>query len=177
PQQLVKPAPVTAEPPPGYWVREASHAPAPWTRFARVVLRSRTPAFRAMCSELGLLFETIDLRDISGWEYVRIVPLHDKDRIEPSAPLVPVPWRRGGLRVCLAAMQADVCGRMIARWYEEWQSEFARRIAYLRYLEVSELTDRDLGAYLQKDLEMVDRGLDVHFRLQGAIWIPLAELA
>src|SRR4029453_14573954 len=89
PQQLVKPAPVTAEPPPGYWVREASHAPAPWTRFARVVLRSRTSAFRAMCSELGLLFETIDLRDIGGWEYVRIVPLHDKDRIEPSAPLVP----------------------------------------------------------------------------------------
>jgi phosphohistidine swiveling domain-containing protein len=177
PQQLVKPVPVTAEPPPGYWVREASHAPAPWTRFAQVVLRSRTPAIRAMCSELGLLFETIDLRDIGGWEYVRIVPLHDKDRIEPSAPVVPVPLLPGRLRECVAAMQADVCGRVIARWYEEWQCEFARRIAYLRDLEVSELNDLDLGAYLKKVLELVDRGLDVHFLLQGAIWITLAELA
>src|SRR5512133_459 len=61
PQQLIEPVPVAVEPPPGYWVRESSHAPAPWTPFARVVLKSRTPAFRARCSELGLLFETIDL--------------------------------------------------------------------------------------------------------------------
>ncbi len=176
PEQLIEPVPVAVEPPPGYWVRESSHAPAPWTPFARVVLKSRTPAFRAMCSELGLLFETIDLRDIGGWEYLRIVPLQEKDRRAPLAPL-PMPSLGRRISECVAAMRADVCGSMVGRWYEEWQGEFAQWIAFLGDLDVSMLTDSDLGAYLTRVLELVDRGLDVHFILQGAIWITLADLA
>jgi rifampicin phosphotransferase len=176
PQQLIEPVPVAVEPPPGYWVRESSHAPAPWTPFARVVLKSRTPAFRAMCSELGLLFETIDLRDIGGWEYLRIVPLQEKDRRAPLAPL-PMPSLGRRISECVAAMRADVCGSVVGRWYEEWQGEFAQWIASLGDLEVSMLTDSELGAYLTRVLELVDRGLDVHFILQGAIWITLADLA
>ncbi len=62
----VQPVPVPVEPPPGYWTREASHAPLPWTPFNRAALRSRASGFRRMCEQLGLLFETIDFREIGG---------------------------------------------------------------------------------------------------------------
>jgi rifampicin phosphotransferase len=164
PQQQIKPVPVAAEPPPGYWTREASHAPAPWTPFARVVLSSRTSTYRNMCAQLGLLFDTIDFRDIGGWEYIRIVPLGANDR----------PGRVGA---CVAAMRADVCGSTVRRWYEEWQGEFARRIVNLRDVALSELTDSDLGAHLRSLLELMAYGFEVHFMLQGPIAITLAELA
>jgi phosphohistidine swiveling domain-containing protein len=160
----VKPVPVAAEPPPGYWTREASHAPAPWTPFARVVLSSRTPTYRNMCAQIGLMFDTIDFRDIGGWEYIRVVPLGANDR----------PGRVGA---CVAAMRADVCGRTVGRWYEEWQGEFARRFATLRDIDLAELTDSGLGAHLTTVLELIAYGFGVHFMLQGAIAITLAELA
>jgi hypothetical protein len=80
PQQQVKPVQVAAEPPPGYWTREASHAPVPLTPFTRVVSSWRTPAYRKMCAQLGLLFDTVDFRDIGGWQYIRVVPLDANDR-------------------------------------------------------------------------------------------------
>jgi rifampicin phosphotransferase len=164
PKQQLKPAPVAAEPPPGYWTREASHAPSPWTPFARVVLSSRTPTYRNMCAQLGLLFDTIDFRDIGGWEYIRIVPLGANDR----------PARVGA---CVAAMRADVCGRTVRRWYEEWHGEFAQRIDNLRNVDLAELTDFDLGEHMRRALELMTYGFEVHFMLQGPIAITLAELA
>jgi rifampicin phosphotransferase len=164
PQQQVKPVPVAAEPPPGYWTREASHAPVPLTPFTRVVSSWRTPAYRKMCAELGLLFDTVDFRDIGGWQYIRVVPLDANDR----------PGRIG---TCVAAMRADICGRTVARWYEEWQGEFARRTAKLRDVDLSELTDADLGTHLTSVLELMAYGLEVHFMLWGPIAITLAELA
>jgi hypothetical protein len=124
PQQQVRPVPVAADPPPGYWTREASHAPAPVTPFTRVVASWRTPIYRNMCAQLGLLFDTIDFRDIGGWQYIRVVPLDANDR----------PGRIG---TCVAAMRADICGRTVGRWYEEWQGEFARRIANMRDVDLA----------------------------------------
>lgn len=67
------------EPPEGYWVREASHAPLPWTTFTHAVFEARNRGIRQMCTELGLLFETVEMRNIGGWEYLRIVPLGGKE--------------------------------------------------------------------------------------------------
>lgn len=136
-----EPLPVPAEPPPGYWTREDSHAPVPWTPFARAVLAARTPAVRRMCAELGLLFETIEFRDIGGWEYVRIVPLGGKDRPAPPARLVPllfrlVPMLRRRVATSVEAARSDVVGRLVRRWYDEWQPEFATRIAELAMCKI-----------------------------------------
>jgi len=182
PERPVEPVPVPVEPPPGYWMREASHAPVPWTPFNRAALRSRTPGVRRMCAELGLLFETIDWRDIGGWEYVRIVPLGGKDRPAPPARLAPlvfrlVPSLRRRVTACAAAMQADVCGRLVRRWYDEWQAEFARRLAELRDVDLPGLTDSELDAHLTDVLELLDHGIHVHMSLHGAVEITLADLA
>lgn len=182
PRRQVEPVPVLAEPPPGYWTREASHAPLPWTPFNRVVLRSRTPSLRAMCSELGLLFETIDIREIGGWDYIRVVPLGGKDHPAPPAWLVPlmlrlVPSLRRRIRACVAAIQADVPGRLVQRWYGEWQGEFDRRVADLREVDLRKLTDSELDAHLTGVLELADHGIHVHMALHGAVEIAIAELA
>jgi rifampicin phosphotransferase len=157
----VQPVPVPVEPPPGYWTREASHAPLPSTPFNRAARRSRAPGLRRMCEQLGLLFETIDFREIGGWEYTRIVPLGGKDRPAPPAPLLfrLVPPLRRRIKACVAAMRADVAGRLVRRWYQEWQPEFAARIAELRQIEQSTLTDAEVDEQLTSVLELTDHGV------------------
>jgi phosphohistidine swiveling domain-containing protein len=182
PEPPIEPVPLPIDPPPGYWTREASHAPLPWTPFNRVVARSRTPAARSICEELGFLFETIDFSDIGGWEYMRVVPLGGKDRPAPPARLMPlvfrlVPSLRRRVKACVAALQADVPGRLVRRWYEEWQGEFDRRIADLREVDLTGMADSELDAHLTGVLGLFDHGMRVHMRLHGAVGITLAELA
>jgi rifampicin phosphotransferase len=182
PQRPVDPVPVAIEPPPGYWTREASHAPLPETPFNRAIFRLRTNAMSITCAELGLLFDTVDWRDIGGWEYIRIVPLGGKDRKAPPAWLVPlvfrlVPALRRRVKACVTAMRADVTGRIVRHWYDEWQGEFARRIAELREVDLPGLSDSALDAQLTDALELAERGVRAHMLLHGAIQITLAELA
>ena len=182
PQRPVEPVPVAIEPPPGYWMREASHAPLPWAPFNHAMLRSRTPSMSFACAELGLLFDGIDWHDIGGWEYIRIVPLGCKERRTPPRWLVPLAFRlvpvlRRRAKECLAAARADVTGLLMRRWYSEWQGEFAKRIAELRGLDLLRLSDPALDAHLTGALKLVDHGVRVHMRLHGAIQITLAEFA
>jgi rifampicin phosphotransferase len=181
-ERRIQPVPVSIEPPPGYWTREASHAPLPWSPFNRAAARPRASGIRMMCERMGLLFETIDFHDIGGWEYVRIVPIGGKDRPAPPAPLVPLLFRlvrplRRRIKSSVAAMRADVAGRSVRRWYVEWQPEFAHRGAELREVHLSKLTDAELDAHLSSVLELIDHGLHVHMDLHGAVQIALAELA
>ena len=174
--------PVPAESPHGYWLREASHAPVPWMPLGQAWLRLRTPALRGTCEQLGLLFETLDIRDIGGWEYFRIVPIGGKDRPAPPKALVPlvfrlVPTLRRRVRECVTAMRADVAGNLVRRWYQEWQPDLARRETELRTVDLRGLTDVDLDAHTARLVELIGLGLRMHFDLHGAIGVTLANLA
>jgi phosphohistidine swiveling domain-containing protein len=182
PERQVEPVPLPVEPPSGYWTREASHAPVPWTPFNRAALRSRTPAFRSICEQLGSLFETIDFRDIGGWEYTRVVPLGGKDRPVPPSWLVPlvfrlVPSLRRRVTSSVAATRADIRGTLVRRWYDDWQGEFAGRIAELRDIDLPRLTETELDSHVVRALGLLDYGVHVHMALHGAVEITLAELA
>jgi rifampicin phosphotransferase len=182
PGPQAEPVPVPVEAAPGYWTREDSHAPVPWTPFNRVLMGWRTPAIAKMCTELGLLFETLDLRDIGGWEYMRVVPLGGKDRPAPPAWLLPAVFRlipplRRRIRASVAAGRADVRGHLVRRWYERWQHEFAQRIAGFREVDLPGLPDPALDAQLAGVMDLLADGVEVHMRLHGAVQITLAELA
>jgi pyruvate,water dikinase len=92
-ERPIDPVPVPVEPPHGYWLREASHAPVPWMPMGQAWLRLRTPALRGMCKQFGFLIETGDVRDIGGWEYFRVVPIGGRDRPAPPPALVPLLFR------------------------------------------------------------------------------------
>ncbi len=86
PEEELAPIPVAVEPPPGFWQREASHAPLPHSPMNRSLwFPVRNPALKHMFDEFSLLLETMELREIGGWEYTRLVPLGGKDRTAPPA--------------------------------------------------------------------------------------------
>jgi rifampicin phosphotransferase len=174
--------PLPVEPPAGFWFREPGHAPLPWTPFTLAVFEARGRGLRRMCIELGILVETVEFRDIGGWEYTRIVPLRGKE-----SPLLPawvatlavriVPSLRQRVRRSVAAVRSDVPGALIRRWGQEWQPDLAAQAAALRAVDLAALDDAGLDEHLRKVLELCEHGQIVHFRLHGAIAMVLAELA
>ena len=180
--RAVVPVPVPTVPPPGFWTREASHAPQPRTPFTAGMLIFRDRGIRQMCDELGLLFETLDVRSIGGWEYVRIVPLGGKQPPPLPGWLVPlvfrvVPSLRRRIRHSVAAIRSDVPGGLIRRWGQEWQPDLAARTAALREIEPAGLDDAGLEKYVAAVLALGEHGVAVHFRLHGALAVVLGELA
>jgi rifampicin phosphotransferase len=184
PEQPIEPMPVSVEVPPGYWDREASHAPKPWTPMSLSVAFGdpRNQAFRRLFAEFGLLAETLEMRQIGGWEYSRLVPLGGKDRAAPPAFLMPllirlVPAMRRRIAESVAAIRTDKPGRLIEQWYEEWQPDLITRSEQLRGFDLAALDDEDLRADAERALELLHRGIDIHFTLHGALMPILAELA
>jgi rifampicin phosphotransferase len=178
----VEPRPVEVKVPDGYWTREASHAPRPWLPFSRAVLDLRNEALRRMAAELGLLFDGIELRQIGGWEYARIVPLGGKQ--PPRLPdwLVPIAFRlvpvlRRRIHESVTAMRSDVPGRLVRRWWQEWQPGFYARIRALREVAPDTLSNAALAGHLDAALALLRDGVDVHMRLHGALGMVLGEFA
>jgi len=178
----VEPIPIPVEVPPGYWMREASHVPLPYRPFSRAFADLITePGFR-MATELGLLIDGVEVQQIGGWEYLRIVPLGGKQPPRLPGWLVPVAFRlvpalRRRIRESVAAMRADMPGQLVQRWSREWQPDFAARIRVLGERRLPALSDTALDAHLAEVLTLVADGVDVHFRLHGALAMVLGEFA
>ncbi len=182
PDETVGLIPVLVEPPEGFWVREVSHAPLPWTAFTHTVFEARNRGIRQTCCELGLLIETVEFRNIGGWEYIKIVPLGGKE--PPPLPAWAaslafriVPSLRRRIRRSVAAIRADVPGALIRRWAQQWQPDLAARIAVLSAVDLAGLDDAGLDEHLRAVLALSEHGQIVHFRLHGAIAVMLGELA
>ena len=76
PDQAPEPVPVPVQVPPGYWQREASHAPKPLSPMLLSVLSEpRNRAIRQAFAEFGALAEGVEFRDLGGWQYTRLVSL------------------------------------------------------------------------------------------------------
>jgi pyruvate,water dikinase len=179
----IEPIPLSVDPPEGFWIREASHAPLPWTAFTRAVGRKAIyVGTQRMCAEFGALFETLEFREIGGWEYARLVPLGGKE--PPALPtwLVPLAFRlvpalRRRIRASVAAVRSDVPGALLRRWAQEWRPDLIGRIAELRAVDLAALDDARLDEHLGDALALTEHGLLVHFRLHGPLAIALGELA
>jgi pyruvate,water dikinase len=183
PDQLPEPVPVPVEAPPGFWEREASHAPKPWTPMSLSALgQARNRAVRRAFAEFGLLAETLEWAQIGGWEYTRLVPLGGKDRPAPPARLMPllirlVPRLRRRIADAVAAVRRDKAGRFVEQWYRQWQPDLAARIAPLRDTDLGAVDDEELDAHTTRALALLHDGIDIHFLLHGALTPILAELA
>jgi phosphohistidine swiveling domain-containing protein len=176
------PVPVPVEVPPGFWEREASHAPKPWTPMSLSVAagQDRNRAMRRAFAEFGLLAETLEWAQIGGWEYTRLVPLGGKDRPAPPTRLMPllirlVPRLRRRIADAVAAVRSDKAGRFVEQWYQQWQPDLAARIAPLRDTDLGALDDEELDAHTTRALVLLRDGFDVHFLLHGALMPILAE--
>jgi pyruvate,water dikinase len=184
PDQPVEPVPVPVEVPPGFWEREASHAPKPWTPMSLSVGSGepRNKAIRRMFGEFGLLADTLEFAQIGGWDYSRLVPLGGKDRAPPPAFLMRllvrlVPIMRRRVADAVAAIRSDKAGRLVEQWYDEWLPELDARIAELREVDLEALDDPALDADTGRAAELLRWGTEIHFALHGALAPILADLA
>ena len=184
PEQPVEPVPVPVAVPPGFWEREASHAPKPWTPMSLSVGmdQPRNQAIRRMFGEYGILAETLEFAQIGGWDYSRLVPLGGKDRPAPPAFLMPLlirlmPVMRRRIAVAVATIRTNKPGRLVEQWYDEWHPELDARIAELRDVDLEALNDQELDAEIGRAAELLRRGIEIHFTLHGALMPILAELA
>ncbi|MEV7098638.1 PEP/pyruvate-binding domain-containing protein [Amycolatopsis sp. NPDC051045] len=176
------PVPLPVEVPAGYWVRESSHAPLPWTRLSHAVYQSRVAAIRTAVGELGLLVDGVDLRDIGGLEYLRIVPLGGKEPVRIPGWAVPLAFRlvpvlRRRVRKCVAAIRADVPMRHVHRWTAQWRPDFEARVATLQDIDLGGLDDDALDRHVRSALSLFADGLLIHFRLHLALAMVLREFA
>jgi pyruvate,water dikinase len=162
----VESVPIPVDVPAGYWTRETSHAPLPWRPFTEALTDTVNAAIRGPSTEFGLLFDGAQFRNIGGWEYLRIVPLGGDE---------PALRRRIGQSV--AAMHADLPGGLLQKWSQEWRPDFSARVRSLRERQLAALSDTALDAHIADVLKLLADGLEVHFRLHGALGMVLGELA
>ena len=163
----IEPIPLPVEPPPGYWVRNASHQPQPTTPMNRSVFGKYVrAAAMQMFDAFGLLIEGVDVKNIGGWEYLRMIPFGGKEG--PALPswmmwlLVRlVPSIRKRIQQSVNAVRSDKAGFFMQRWYGEWQDELANRIVELRDVELESLSDRELADHLDEAEGLLIRAMEI----------------
>jgi rifampicin phosphotransferase len=169
---LLQARPITAlpprhvQPPPGFWTRETSHNPKPFTPFCGPLEVSTVNAgFRAMFDEFGFLIETLEIREIGGWMYLRMVPIDDSDLM--------------GRRVdrCVQAMRSQHHRELITQWEQKWRPDLKARLARLFAVDLTALSDPELDEYLGEATHFFKQAHRIHFLLQGAIVLSLGDVA
>jgi rifampicin phosphotransferase len=179
----IKPVPIPIEVPPGYWTREASHAPLPVSPFSEAALLDPlNSSIRHVAAELGWLLDGLQMRTIGGWEYMRVVPLGGREPPRLPGWLAPVMFRlvpklRRRIHDSVAAIQADLPAALVQRWWREWRPGFDARIRTLRERPLAALSDADLDAHTTEVRTLIADGMEVHSHLHGALAVVLGEFA
>lgn len=165
----------------GFWEREASHYPLPLSPIARTTfLPIVNRSFRRVFEEFPMLLETLELREVGGLIYQRLVPLGGKDRTPPPAWLAPLLFRivppiRRQIQACEETLQSDKHGRTVERWYSQWKGELIGRTTPLREASLPALTDTELERHAAANLALMHDAVEIHMVLNVALNLVLAE--
>lgn len=160
---LPAPADLPVEVPPGLWQRDG-YCPRPWSPMHRSLA---LPALEGALKHLftyGLLAEGLEFAEIGGWMYTRFVVLDTPEQVAARIQRI------------VAATRADEPGKTIRRWYDEWQPELAARVATLRDVDLTGLTDAGLVTHLRAVQALAEQAQDVHCRAGAAGAFLLGEL-
>ena len=175
-------APDLQVPSEGFWQKDSSHNPTPFTPFgASVYLPGLSAAVGPMAEEFGLLLDGVNQRSFGGEVYMRMIPLGGKDRPAPpswamwlAARIVPQLRRRA--RAAEAAIASGLPERILDSWEGEWRVGFGREIAELRSADLTALDDDALVVHLNRLKNLLGRGQALHFRLHAPYALAVYEL-
>ncbi|HEV2368975.1 MAG TPA: PEP/pyruvate-binding domain-containing protein, partial [Acidimicrobiales bacterium] len=166
----------------GFWQKDDSHFPTPFTPFgASVYLPALAAALGPLGEEFGLLFDGFETRSLGGELYLRVIPLGGRE--PPSLPSwamwlaarIAPPIRRRN-RVAKSMLASELPERILRGWEDEWRSAFAQEIGELRSIDLVALDDGRLVAHLQRLNDLLCRGQRLHFRLHGPHSLAVYEL-
>jgi phosphohistidine swiveling domain-containing protein len=128
-----------------------------------LTIANRNAAMQAMYETLGAAYETLEFREIGGWEYMTLRPL---------ASIADIARRAAVAERVIASHWAD---HTIERWNLEWKPSYAARFERARGIDLGRLADDDLECEITRLITLLDDGVDTHFLLHGAILLPLAR--
>lgn len=159
---LPAPAALPFEVPPGLWQRDV-YCPRPWSPMHRSLA---LPALEVALQHLFSygLADGLEFAEIGGWMYTRFVPLDTPAQVQARIQRI------------VAATRADEQGRIVRRWYDEWQPKLAARAAQLRDVDLTRLTDTGLACHLRAVRALAEQTQDVHCRTGAAGAFLLGEL-
>ena len=88
---------------------------------ATTILPAVNHGLRNVFSELGLLADAVEYREINGNAYIRLVPLGGKDRKAPPPPVFRlhtrvVPEMRRRVKRSVEVIRSDRFGAYLERW-------------------------------------------------------------
>jgi pyruvate,water dikinase len=165
------PTPPTDELPDGDWVKETGRRADLITRFgASEALPLVSGALSAAFAEAGSLVERVDMRSVGGEVYLRILPVGGHAGPPPPWPVLGLlarvaPPLRARCRAAREALWPGVAEGLIERWNARWRPEITATADRLRALDVTAMSNADLDAHLAAAIELLRRGLELHFRL------------
>jgi pyruvate,water dikinase len=147
-----------------------------------LTLADTNAAIKRGFDEFGLLLEAMEMREIGGWLYVRLVPLGGKDRRKPPDWLMPllirvVPQIRSRVKRCVEAIRSDKPGRSIRAWYEDWRPDLMASIAELSAVDLAALSDTEFHHHVSKVGNFLSDSIGIHFLLHGPLALTLSDLA
>jgi rifampicin phosphotransferase len=175
-------APNFEAPTEGFWQKDSSHFPTPFTPFgASVYLPPLSSVVGSLAKEFGLLLDGLEQRSLGGEVYMRMVPLGGKE--PPALPkwamwlavrLIPEMRRRG--RAAQAALDSGLADQALERWETEWRPAFVNEVGELLRVDLTALDDDGLLSHLEHLKDLLARGELLHFRLHAPHALAVYEL-
>ena len=174
------------EVPPGFWVRETTHYPKPLTPLgASLFMPAFNQTWPKVFADFGLLLERLELREIGGHVYQTAKALGASESGGGKLPPNPVLWlvfrlhptfRRRAAQ-CKRALRGRLDRELIERWYDEARPRFIADIERYRRVDLTSLSDEELGEHVSDLRQWIMATTETHFYLQPAQAFPLALLA
>ncbi|MDT8910097.1 PEP/pyruvate-binding domain-containing protein [Amycolatopsis sp. PS_44_ISF1] len=156
------PVPVEFEVPPGFWLRGGYTlkplSPMNTSTLIRAVNRTSSNLFTYAFGE------RVEVLNLGGWSYVRIVPLASVAEVRARA------------RKVVEAARADRPGEIVDRWYAEWLPGLRAAVAEVRAVALGALSGPELVAELDRRVELAHEAQRLHFLVGGVSSMVWGEL-
>jgi pyruvate,water dikinase len=179
----VEPRPLKVEVPAGFWQREASHSPLPYSPMSLSLWSDRRDrVFAAVFERYGVLADGVQTKQIGGWEYSGLVPLGGKEPPALPAWLTKVvlkvhPVMRARIAQTKRVFRDNLAEEVFHTWKQQWRPQIKADIDALADIKLSSLTDAELIAHTRKAYDLFERGAEAHFQLHGALGLAQGSLA
>lgn len=182
PDPPTTPIPIEISIPDGFWMYDASHSPRPGHHMDLLMFPMIRRSSKAWAAAFGYLFDGMEWTEVGMWPYQRIVPLGGREGLTPPLWMMrllarTVPMLRDRIRQAREAVRSDLAGRCIERWYEEWQPELTAAAREHLDLDLTALTDTELTEQIRSRQDLLERGIEAHMFLHGALSMILHELS
>ena len=171
----------------GMWNLDRSHFPGGTTPMLQWFMEGAAKGARRSFEEIGMPADTLDIRFVRGFMYSRLRPLISPDRATTKLPPTPVlklaVRLHPGMRRRAKQAARSIEDRVWLRVLDEWQTSIRPRLeatnAELQSIDVTQLDDDALAAYLERVMAYLRDNFELHFYLHtydlGPIGFLLAE--